>query len=330
MTRLVLASLLFASYAAGQTPPPANTVYCTAPDADFGIVPPGKKINHSFFLVNPTDAPVLVRKVQPTCQCTTAGSIEGKTIPAHGTLEMPVTLQIPSTTGIKKAAVNMILSTGVGPRLTLSAEAAYAVRTIPPFVNAYDRPENISGVIVLESNDGKPFHVLSVAKVKPVILTGAGVGDEPINKHVIRYDFSKLACKDMPKWLLIETDHPGAPLIEIRVRHRCTKLKHQNDPQSISLNFDGWIANAGLLKPGEPAAFSVELKDFAAGRIDAVVSASPGFKADLIEQRRGDGDRLQVRLSVMSLSQKKGVFEIPVFFIAGNRSEAITVVGTVR
>ena len=326
----LLAPLLLASAGLAQTPPQANEVYCAEPDADFGIVPPGKKISHTFILINPTDSPVLVRKVQPTCQCTTAGTVEGKTIPARGELEMPVTLQVPNTTGIKQAAVNMLLSSGVGPRLTLTAESAYAVRTIPPFINAFDRPENATGIVVLESIDGKPFHVLSVAKAPPVFLTGAGIGEEPTNKHVVRYDLTQYPCETMPKWLLVETDHPDAPLVEMRIRHRCAKLKHQFDPQSITLNFDGWIANAGLCKAGVPSEFTVELKNFVSGKMDAVVSLSPGFKAQLLEQQSGDGNRLQVKLSITPLSEKRGVFEIPVQFISGDKGEAITVVGVVR
>ena len=130
---------------------PPTTVFCPEPEKDFGVVPPGSKLEHTFLLVNPTNQPVLIRKVVPTCQCTTTSVVEGKYIPANGSLPMPVTLQVPSTTGIKKAAVNMILSSGVGPRLTLKAESAYAVRTIPPYINAVNRPQSMSGPFVVSS-----------------------------------------------------------------------------------------------------------------------------------------------------------------------------------
>jgi hypothetical protein len=329
LSSLLLPLVLTASSLA-QDPPPSDRVYCTAPAADFGVVLPGTKIAHTFVLVNPTASPVLVRKVVPTCQCTTAGVIEGKVIPARGSLEMPVTLQVPSTTGIKQAAVNMLLSTGAGPRLTLRAEAAYAVRTIPPFINAFDRPENTAGVIVLQSNDHKPFRVLSVAKAPPVFVSGAGPGDEPTNKHVVRYDLAQYSCEAMPRWILVETDHPDAPLVEMRVRHRCSKLKHQLQPGDLTLNFDGWIANAGRIPPGSKGTFSIEIKDFSGGKVDAVVSLSPDFRTAILEQRRGDGNRLQITAEVIPLTGKTGVFDIHVQFIAGARSEAITVVGTVR
>lgn len=309
---------------------PPTTVFCPEPDKDFGVVPPGSKLEHTFLLVNPTNEPVLIRKVVPTCQCTTASVVEGKYIPANGSLPMPVTLQIPSTTGIKKAAVNMILSSGVGPRLTLNAESAYAVRTIPPYINAFDRPENMSGAVVVSSVDGKPFRVLSVARSKPKFLNDAGEGDIPRAQHVLQYDLSTYKCENMPKWLLIETDHPNAPLIEIRIRHTCTKLKHQMQPNSIAMNFDGWIANVGAIPIGGSGEFTIEIKDFPGQKIDSVISLSPSFKTDLIEQRPGDGDRLQVKVAIKPLINKTGVFQIPVQFISGRKAEAITVVGTVR
>ena len=327
---VILCSLFFSmAHASQQTAPPAE-VFCPEPEKNFGVVPPGAKLKHTFMLVNTTDQPVVVRKIVPTCQCTTANDVEGKIIPAKGSLPMPVTLQVPNTTGIKKAAVNMILSTGVGPRLTLIAESAYAVQTIPPYINAFDQPQKMTGAVVLKSVDGKPFRVLSVAQSKPEFLNDAGEGDIPRSQHVIRYDLTRFKCASMPKWLLIETDHPDAPLVEMRVRHTCTKLKHQMQPGTITLNFDGWIANAGAIPVGGTGQFTVEIKDFPGQRIDTVVSLSPDFKTDLIEQRPGEGGRLQVKVAIKPLSKKTGVFSVPVQFVSGSRGEAITVVGTVR
>ena len=251
-------------------------------------------------------------------------------IPAKGTLEMPVTLQVPNTTGIKKAAVNMILSTGVGPRLTLLAESAYAVKTIPPYISAFDRPENMTGAVVLKSVDNKPFRVLSVAQKAPVFMNDAGEGDVPRTQHVVQYDLTGYECASMPKWLLVETDHPDAPLVEMRIRHKCTRLKHQIQPGSITLNFDGWIANVGAIPVGGAGEFTIEIKDFLGQKIDAVVSLSPNFKTDVLEQRPGEGGRLQVKVAIKPLLSKTGVFEIPIQFVSGSKGELLTVVGTVR
>ena len=308
----------------------ADKVFCPQPEMNFGVVPPGTKVSHTFVLVNPTKASVMIRAVKPTCQCTTAESVEGKEIPAGGTLEMPVTMQVPSTTGQKNAAVNILLSTGAGPRLVLRAEAAYMVRTIPPYVDAFQKPQNMKGDINLISNDGQPFKVLSVAGREPVFKNNAGAGSVARKAHTVSYDLGVFECATMPKWILIETDHPKAPLVEMRVRHECTKLKHQLQPGSITLNLDGWIANTGRITPGGQGDFTVEIKQFKNMKIDSVQSLDPRFRATLLEQKPGDGDRVQVRVLVQPITNVKGVFQIPVQMTSGRRAESIFVVGTVR
>ena len=135
----------------------------------------------------------------------------------------------------------------------------------------------------------------------------------------------------MPKWLLIETDHPGAPLLMPRVRHQCTKLRHQVDPNfRPQINFDGWISNAGFIPAGGSGEFNVGVKKPGGMLIDAVVSTSPDFKAELIGQNADDENRLLVKARITPLTNKTGVFEIPVQFISGRRAESLLLVGTVR
>ena len=325
---LIALMVIFAGQAQAQNAP--DKVFCPEPEKNFGVVPPGTKVSHTFVLVNPTKAPVMIRAVKPTCQCTTAQGVEGKQIPAGGTLEMPVTMQVPSTTGQKNAAVNILLSTGAGPRLVLRAESAYMVRSIPPYVDAFQKPQNMKGVITLIANDGQPFKVLSVAGRDPVFKNNAGEGSIARKTHTVSYDLGLFECATMPKWILIETDHPKAPLIEMRVRHECTKLKHQLQPGSITLNLDGWIANTGRIAPGGQGDFSVEIKQFKNMKIDSVESLDPRFRATLLEQNPGDGDRVQVRIAVQPLTNAKGVFQVPVQMTSGRRAESIFVVGTVR
>ncbi len=330
MIQTCLIALMMCVVSSAQAQNVTDKVFCPEPEMNFGVVPPGTKVSHTFVLVNPTKAAVMVRAVKPTCQCTTAENVEGKQIPAGGTLEMPVTMQVPSTTGKKNAAVNILLSTGAGPRLVLRAESAYAVRTIPPYVDAFQKPENMKGMINLISNDDQPFKVLSVAGKEPVFINNGGEESVARKMHTISYDLGLFDCASMPKWILIETDHPNAPLVEMRVRHECTKLKHQLQPGSITLNLDGWIANTGRIAPGAQGDFSVEIKQFKNMKIDSVSSLDPRFKATLLDQKPGDGDRVQVRIAIQPLTNMTGVFQVPVQMNSGRRAESIFVVGTVR
>ena len=88
--------------------PGATEVYGDPADVDFGLVKPGSKLTADVVLVNPFPTPMTIAQAVPTCQCTTV-EVAGETIPPGGGIVIPITLQVPSTTGKKQAAVNTVL-----------------------------------------------------------------------------------------------------------------------------------------------------------------------------------------------------------------------------
>ena len=312
----------------------ATAVYGEPNDVDFGIVTPGSKLTVEVKLVNPTNSPMTISAAVPTCQCTTV-EVAGETIPPRGAVGIPMTLQVPSTTGEKQAAVNVLLSGPNGqvrgPRLTLTAIAAYAVRTTPLFIDAL-AADRLTGNIALASTDGRPFRVRSVNGATPDLITP----DQPLQNHVVRYDLTAATAKaqqtgaadDFPKWMLFETDHPDASVVELRIRHPFSKLPHQTRP--VALQFDGYIANVGTIPPGGNASFNIELKQFAGKRVNAVISGNPDFRTDLLEQVEGDGDRVRIKIAVTPLTGQTGVFMVPVTFDTTAGREVMFVVGTIR
>ncbi|MDG2022434.1 MAG: DUF1573 domain-containing protein [Phycisphaerales bacterium] len=312
----------------------AVAVYGEPNDVNFGIVKPGSKLEVEVKLVNPTDSPITIAAAVPTCQCTTV-EVAGETIPPRGAVGIPMTLQVPSTTGEKQAAVNVLLSGPNGqlrgPRLTLTAIAAYPVRTTPLFIDAL-AADRLTGNVALTSTDGRPFKVRSVNGAAPDLITP----NEPLTNHVIRYDLTADtaeaqrtgAVDAFPKWMLFETDHPDASVIELRIRHPFSRLPHQTRP--VALQFDGYIANVGTLAPGGNATFNIELKQFAGKRVNAAISENANFRTDLLEQVEGDGDRVRVKIAVTPLTGQTGVFMVPVRMDTTAGSEVMYVVGTIR
>ena len=59
-------------------------------------------------------------------------------------------------------------------------------------------------------------------------------------------------------------------------------------------------------------------------------STSPNFRADLVEQVEGAGDRVRVRVAVTDVGGAGGVFMIPVTFETTAGSEAMYATGVVR
>ncbi|MDB3961488.1 DUF1573 domain-containing protein [bacterium] len=314
--------------------PGATEVYGDPADVDFGLVKPGSKLTADVVLVNPFPTPMTIAQAVPTCQCTTV-EVAGETIPPGGGIAIPITLQVPSTTGKKQAAVNTVLQgpdgrNVRGPRLTLTAIAAYAVKTTPLYIDALP-PKPATGSVAVAATDGRPFRVLTVNGRPPVLLTP----DQPLAQHVVQYDLepaatqaAKVGADVFPKWMIFETDHPEAPVIEMRIRHPFSKLPHQT--RNVSIQFDGNIANLGAIPPGGTGTFDVELKQFAGKLVTGVRTTSPNFRADLVEQIEGAGDRVRVRVAVTNVGGAGSVFMIPITFDTTAGSEAMYATGVVR
>ena len=172
----------------------------------------------------------------------------------------------------------------------------------------------------------------SVNGATPDLLTP----DEPLINHVVRYDLTAAtmaaqqsgAVDQFPKWMLFETDHPDASVVELRIRHPLSRLPHQT--RAVALQFDGYIANVGTIPPGGNSAFNIELKQFSGKRVNAVISGNPDFRTDLLEQVEGDGDRVRIKVAVTPLTRQTGVFTVPVTFETTAGSEVMFVVGTIR
>ena len=304
----------------------ATAVYGDPADVDFGIVPPGSKLRTEIKLVNPTDTPVVIRAAVPTCQCTTV-EVAGETIPPRGAVGIPMTLQVPSTTGDKKAAVNTVLDPGgKGPRLTLQAVSAYPVRSIPLYIDATKPPAGLTGSFNVESTDGLAFQVLSVNGAPPVVAN-PGV---PATSHRVAYDLTDMTAQTMPKWMLIETDHPEAPMIEMRVRHRWSMLPHQFPNYELKIQFDGYVANVGVLPAGGSREFTVELKNFKGRTLRALRSLDPRFSIRLLQKIDGDGQRVRITASISDTTAAPGPFTCPVTFVTDRGGETMYVIGTIR
>ena len=134
----------------------------------------------------------------------------------------------------------------------------------------------------------------------------------------------------MPKWMLIETDHPDAPMIEMRVRHMSSRLPHQFPDYKLKVQFDGYIANVGRIAPGSTSDFSVELKQFKQRTLSELRSGNPNFEVKMVQRKNGDGDRVRITGSITPKGEARGPFMCPVQFITPEGAETMYVIGTIR
>jgi squalene-hopene/tetraprenyl-beta-curcumene cyclase len=278
---------------------------------DAGFVQPHAEVRWEATLRNTLGHDVKCVRAAPSCTCTSVDAV-GRVVPANGTLKVPLSMKVSGATGDKTAAVVLNFEGVPGiVELTLKATVAYPVHAwqMNPgpdgkprrdaFVNAFDIKENIRGQVTAESLDGKPFRVLSVNGEPPVFVDPARAA-APAESCALRYDFSSLPCERVPKYLVIETDRPDARLIDLRVRHECTRI-------NPAFAFDGFRENLGVLRPGETREYAIGIKRANGVRIDSVVSQDPRIDARLVDQKPGSADDLLVRYSVTAKPTASGV-----------------------
>ena len=291
---------------------------------NLGFIEPRSTITRTFRLVNTGSAPVTIASAAPTCTCTTVDAT-GKVIPAAGVLEIPLTMKVAASTGVKVAAVTFTFAGGQAPvTVEMKGEIAYPVRATAidftngatvPYINAFGDPARpqgtakppLTGEVTVTSIDGKPFRVLSVMGRAPEFAAPDTAATNPKSVWKVRYNFEGIPCEQMPPYLVIATDHPSAPVIDVRVRHQCTKI-------SPTLPFAEFRSNLGTIAPTTPLPFEFELKT-PGWTVTQVQSKDARMKIDLVGQRV-DAEHGLVSLVATAAASTQGIVLLPVTMTA--------------
>ena len=288
----------------------------TSPDVtrNFGIVEPDSTLETTFELANPLDIPLRIITAQPSCTCTMV-DMDGVVIPAKGTVSMPVTMTTNRAVGRKVAVVKLLIEGYSQPlNLTLNAENAWAVRSVPPHLpvrEKADQPERRTGTFTLLSTDERPFKVLHVMDAPPDFVDFDPERDQPRERYTLRYDFSDLDCEQIPKFLIVHTDHPKARLIDLRVRHDpCTKIRK-------AIPMADFRSNLGELSPGSTIEFDVRFKNPRIPNIASVTSLDPRLEVTILDQVSDGKDLLVTTRVALDPGMTEGLFQIPVVFSDG-------------
>lgn len=321
---IAVAMLAMAMPAAGWSAVAGQSIVADPPSINLGFLEPRSTVTRTFRLINTTAAPITIMSVTPTCTCTTVDAV-GKVIAATSALEIPMTMKVSAATGMKTAAVTFVFSGSSPPvTLTMGGEIAYAVRATSidatnnarvPYINAVVDPQRPSptapppfGVITISSIDQKPFQILSVMNQPPAFVGFNPASDQPRSNYEVRYDFSNLACEQVPPYLVIATDHPQAPVIDIRVRHACTRISPQ-------IPLGEYRANLGTVVGGTPQPFEFELKKSAGWKVLSTASKDPRLTIQLVGQT-SDAEHAMVSLVAVVDAAVHGVVLAPVTMTA--------------
>lgn len=284
-----------------------------------GFIEPRSSVTREVPLRNTSDKPVRILKAVPSCTCTTL-DVAGKVIPPLGELLIPITMKVSGATGIKTANVQFVLE-GVPTALivAMQGEVSYPVRALQldtktdtrvPYIDAFTDARNVKGIIEVTAADGKPFSVTGVQGAPPRFVGFDPASDAPRASYAVEYDLSGIECAKMPPYLIVSTDRADAPVIDMRIRHTCTKI----DP---TIPFAEFRTNLGALKPGSTTDFDFELKRARGWTATAAHCDDPRIRVEFVTQKPVDSEgHSLVGLRAIVAPDARGLLLVPVTLTA--------------
>jgi len=181
---------------------------------DIGYVEPGMVIQREVQVTNNGPTELTVTRTDSSCACTVA-ALSDRVIPPGGSITLKVSYDADTNIGIIQKEVRVFCEGYTQPyRFYVWGEKNFAVRISSGPVMALIGPK---GVINLESTMKMPFKILAVNGKPPSYVDFDPAKDEPRAVYILNYDFTGLSAQDHPRWVVIETDHPRAEMMELRV-----------------------------------------------------------------------------------------------------------------
>jgi hypothetical protein len=280
-----------------------------------GFIEPRSSVTREVPLRNTSDKPVRILKAVPSCTCTTL-DVTGKVIPPMGELVIPITMKVSSATGIKTANVQFVLE-GVPSVLTVAmqGEVSYPVRALQldpktdtrvPYIDAFTNAGKLTGLIEVVAVDGKPFTVTGVQGAPPKHVGFDPATDAPRTSYTVEYDLSGIECAKMPPYLIVATDRADAPVIDMRVRHACTRI----DPV---IPFAEFRVNLGVVRPGSTTNYDFELKQARGWTATGSSCSDPRIRVEFEKQKPVDSEgHSLVALKATVSPDTRGLLLVPV------------------
>lgn len=283
---------------------------------DLGFMRPNQNAVGTVTLRNTGTEPVRVVAVTPSCKCTTTTDIVGKEIPPGGTATFDTTLEGAPVPGVRTSTIRVLVSGAPAPiEIKVKGEVSQAVRAIPAYLNCVGS-KNLAGRLVVESIDKRPFRIISAHGAAPVIGGWNPSTDEPRSTYLLSYDLGD-GTRELPSFWIVETDHPDAPLVDLKVRHESVSAK-------LSSRLSDYRANAGRIEPGgsgrvlftsldpqEPILSAESLSPDATLEVERVDAVEGGTRATIIVKPRAGHEGLLIipaKLSMATKSQEVLIF----------------------
>lgn len=204
-----------AGTAAGEKAPTPPPLWSVPGAPDFGYMTPGDHASKIMTLMNHGEHPVTVTSVKGDCACTTLEIVgENRVIEPGATLDVLVGFEAPLATGPHTRGIQVFSQEFPDPLLVpiyVDVGFPILVNDDPAAAVIVDR----IGIYSIKSLKDKPFTVLAVNGQPPVINYFDPKTDAPRTSYEMVNDFSRMPDAMLPRFVIIETDHPGAEMFYI-------------------------------------------------------------------------------------------------------------------
>ena len=287
---------------------------------DLGFMRPNRNAVGTVTLRNTGTEPVRILAVTPSCKCTTTTDIVGKEIPAGGTATFDTTLEGAPVPGVRTSTIRVLVEGSSAPiEIKVKGEVSQAVRAIPAYLNCVGS-KNLSGRLVVESIDKRPFRIISAHGAEPAIGGWNPAIDEPRSTYLLSYDLGD-GTRELPSFWIIETDHPESPLVDLKVRHESVSAK-------LSSRLSDYRASAGRIDPGSNGAVAFTSLD----PQEPILSAESLSPDATLEVERVDAVEGGTRATIIVKPRAghQGLLIIPAKLSMATKAQEVLIFGTVR
>lgn len=260
-----------------QTAPAVQIPVTIVPqNIDLGDMMPETKKMGEVMITNVGSTPLKILEVRSTCNCTVP-ELPEKVIQPGATVPLRATFESPQYMGpVRRNVYVFFEGYGQPVKIDIDSRVNYGVKAIVKYV-----PEGQYrlGEFTLEDIMGRPFRVLAANRQPPVFLDGFDPAkDPPRSKYVVKVDLQNIPEAELPKWFMVELDHPTAAVVDMRII--------RGDPKAPKPVSGGWqLSHERVLmwqmKPGASKEIGVVLKNL-----------NPGLPAD-IDKLRPSNDQVK-------------------------------------
>ena len=250
---------------------------------DLGKMFPRDLVTSKFNIRNLGNTPMTIKVIKPACGCTKLDDYSGLVIPPGEAVELEARTKSRNVPSSFSTSISILFEEYIAPStISMFGEVTRAIRTAPKYFNCVENRDTglrkDSGLIVVESLDGKPFTILSANGVEPIYEGFDPDFDEPQSEYTLEWDISQYNNINPPKYWIIETDNPNCPVVEVWVRHEANVPKPNPSPWAVRTQH----VVVGGIRPGKSVVFEVDIRNRRNGipcTTQQVRSLSKNFKA---------------------------------------------------